>query len=100
VFYATLSVDQNRTDGKIRLKGNVSFDYYDDTDPTLKVLFDDSRTEIAIDKNTGYITEIKTFDRCKVTPEDEEAYTAEYDTVYTTSDYNGSFSTKLPAEIK
>lgn len=100
VFYAALFVDQNRSGGSIRLKGNVSFDYYNDTDPTQKVMFDDSQTEVIIDKATGYITEIRSFDRCKVTPEDEEAYTAEYETVYTTSDYNGNFSTKLPDLLK
>ena len=100
VLYAALFVDQDQSGDSTRLKGNVSLDYYNDTDPTLKVMFDDSKTEVVIDKTTGYITEIRTFDRCKVTPEDDEAYTAEYDTVYKTSDHNGNFSTKLPEEIK
>ena len=100
ILYAALTIDKAKTENTIRLSGNVSLDYYNNTDPTLQIYYDESVSTITIDQTTGYITNIHTYDRSYNTPADAEAYTDEYDVEYTTSNYNGSFSTKMPEELK
>jgi hypothetical protein len=99
VVYAALSLEDDNKDGTAVLKGNISLDYYNNTDKTIKVFYDESSTEITIDKVSGYITKIHKLDKIYNTPADEEASTDEFDIEYTTSNYNGNFSTKMPDEL-
>lgn len=99
VLYAALSIDKTAGNNLVTLEGNVSLDYFQNTDKTIQPDFDECKGEITIDNTTGYITKIYSYERFRETPDGEEPNTVEYIFNYEVSDFNGNFSTELPQEL-
>lgn len=100
VLFAALSVDKNQSGNIIHLIGNVSLLYNSDDDPTFKVDFEKSSTEIYIDKTTGYITKCYMNDTAQVTPKDDAPYLLEDEISVTVSDFNKKITINLPSELQ